>query len=206
MVAIRLVLLGLGSVIVGQAVGLAAGAMGSNAHLLATGATQFVIIVAFFFASNWKLPRLTWCKGCLLGGVGLGILATVVVWGIYWVASLCGLELKAQASVEALRLASGLPLVLMVMQSVLGAAFAEELYFRGWWLSYLCDYVSGWAAVLILALVFALIHFSSSAFVGLFVLGTILGFGALRLGVSAAMVAHMVFNLVTVVAVRGGWI
>jgi len=203
--AVRLILLGMGALLVGKIVGLGASAMGSNSGLLANGATQLVIIAAFFFGQNWHLPKLVWCKGCLLGGICLGVLSSLIVFGFYWILSLLGFAFEPQASVEALRLASGLSLVLMVMQAVFGAALAEELYFRGWWLNYLRERISGWVAVLLLAAVFALIHFTPDAFPGLLLLGLILGFAALRWGVSAAVIAHMVFNLISIVAVRGGW-
>ncbi|MHB8189334.1 MAG: CPBP family intramembrane glutamic endopeptidase [Ferrimicrobium sp.] len=94
---------------------------------------------------------------------------------------------------------------------VVGAPIAEEMFFRGLALRTIQGHLGRlsvrWRdaiAVVGSGGLFALAHFEPLQFVGLWVVGCILGFLALKTGrLGSSMVAHAGFNLVAVLALAG---
>ena len=91
--------------------------------------------------------------------------------------------------------AQGAGLLLLVLVVVVGAPLVEELVYRGLMQGAATRTLRRWPAVVAVAFFFALIHFQPVEIPGLFVIGLVLGAGALvtgRLGLS--VVTHMAFN------------
>ncbi len=98
----------------------------------------------------------------------------------------------APAVVQLASLASSAVLVLIV---VVGAPFVEELLYRGLLQGAFSRRIDDVLAVVVVAAWFALSHFRHVEYVGLFVVGLVIGVCALvtrRIGMS--IVAHMAFN------------
>ena len=94
-----------------------------------------------------------------------------------------------------------LGVALLFVIVVLGAPVVEELFFRGLLQRSLLRRVAPVLAVAISALVFGVTHFQLLQFPALVAFGAVLGFLALRTGrLGPAIVAHMAFNAVTVIA------
>lgn len=91
--------------------------------------------------------------------------------------------------------ATGAGVVLLVLVVVIGAPLVEELVYRGLLQGAAVRTTRRWPAVVAVALFFAVIHFQPVEIPGLFVIGLVLGAGALltgRLGLS--IVTHLAFN------------
>lgn len=91
--------------------------------------------------------------------------------------------------------ATGAGVVLLVLVVVIGAPLVEELVYRGLLQGAAVRTTRRWPAVVAVALFFAAIHFQPVEIPGLFVIGLVLGAGALltgRLGLS--IVTHLAFN------------
>lgn len=149
-----------------------------------------------FQASDWK---------GLLYGMLLQVAVTLLI--LVPLAALLGLEDPPQQDVadiagDASSLAGRIA-VLVVL--VVVAPVTEELLFRGVLLSRLTRAMSPWSAVAVSALVFAGIHLidPDAAFVavGLFVIGLVLGWQALRTGrLGLSILTHAGVNLLAAIA------
>jgi len=92
---------------------------------------------------------------------------------------------------------------LLVLGSAGGAAFAEELAFRGWLQNQLLERFGPRAAVFVTALVFAAAHLEPARVIYAFVLGLWLGYVALRTGsVLPAALCHAAVNGTSLVLFR----
>jgi membrane protease YdiL (CAAX protease family) len=98
----------------------------------------------------------------------------------------------------------GIGFVVFAATVVIGAPFAEELYFRGLTQPVLQRYLGGWAGLLVTSVFFGLAHAGSNpgeAIPALAFFGVVLGLLAWRTGrLGPGIVAHMTFNGITVVA------
>lgn len=91
-----------------------------------------------------------------------------------------------------------LDVVLMVVIVAIAAPVVEEIFYRGLLLEALRQRLSDNVAVVVQALVFALAHMQGVQFVGLFVVGLVLGYLKVRSGrLGPAIAAHFGFNAVT---------
>lgn len=101
--------------------------------------------------------------------------------------------------------ASGAGAVILIVIVVIGAPLVEELVYRGllqgafgrrlaqW---------SGWLAVVLVAALFALVHFAPVEYPGLFLVGLVFGACALRTGrLGMSVVTHAAFNATGLVLV-----
>ncbi len=101
--------------------------------------------------------------------------------------------------------ASGASAVLLIVIVVIGAPLVEELVYRGllqgaagrrlhqW---------RGWLALVLVAALFALVHFVPVEYPGLFLVGLVLGTCALRTGrLGMSVLAHFAFNATGLVLV-----
>ncbi len=89
---------------------------------------------------------------------------------------------------------------LLAIMVVLAAPVVEELFFRGLFLRSVALYMPGWAAVVVSALVFAVVHQQPLALPGLFVFGLAAGELTRRTGrLGPACWLHAGFNAVTLV-------
>ncbi len=92
--------------------------------------------------------------------------------------------------------ASGASTVLLVAVVVVGAPIVEELFYRGLLQRSLAARFNEGAVLVLVAAVFAAVHFRPVEFAGLFVFGLILGWAALRTGrLGPAITIHVGFNL-----------
>ena len=84
------------------------------------------------------------------------------------------------------------------LEAVLISPLIEELFFRGFLQALLKKYLSTWPAVVLSAGIFALAHMNLEAFVGLWVLGIVLGVVYEHTGsILLAIAVHACFNLST---------
>lgn len=101
--------------------------------------------------------------------------------------------------------ASGGGTVLLILVVVVGAPLVEELVYRGLLQGALGRRLQqwhGWLAVVLIAVLFALVHFSPVEYPGLFLVGLVLGACALRTGrLGMGIVAHAAFNATGLVLV-----
>jgi membrane protease YdiL (CAAX protease family) len=99
--------------------------------------------------------------------------------------------------------------VLVIVAVAVGAPIIEEMLFRGVLLSTLRRRLPAWAAVAMSAVVFAAIHLvdpnAAAAVPGLFLLGLVLGWAALRRGdLSLAIPLHSGINLLAAISLLWG--
>jgi len=86
--------------------------------------------------------------------------------------------------------------VALVAVVVIGAPVVEELFYRGLLQRSLAARFNEGAVLVVVAAVFALVHFRPIEIPGLFVFGLILGWAALRSGrLGPAITIHVGFNL-----------
>lgn len=94
--------------------------------------------------------------------------------------------------------AGGAGSVLLIAIVVLGAPLVEELVYRGLLQGALVrrlPRLAGWLAVMIIAALFALVHFAPIEYPGLFLVGLVFGACALRTGrLGLSIVTHAAFN------------
>jgi uncharacterized protein len=91
--------------------------------------------------------------------------------------------------------AGGTSTVLLVAIVVVGAPLVEELFYRGLLQRPLASRFDETAVVVIVALVFALVHFRPIEIPGLFAIGLVFGVAALRTGrLGMAIMIHVGFN------------
>ena len=104
-----------------------------------------------------------------------------------------------QESVEVFRqVKSTSQIIDFLIQAVMIAPMIEELFFRGFLLTYLKVYVKTWPAILISAAIFALAHQNLDSVLPLWVLGIILGVAYEHTGsILLPMGIHACFNLTT---------
>lgn len=92
--------------------------------------------------------------------------------------------------------ADGVLLPLLVVLVVIGAPIVEEIVYRGLLQRPLLNDLPAWVVIVVVAAVFALIHFRPVEFPGLFVVGLVFGLCAWRTGrLGMAVAAHVGFNL-----------
>jgi membrane protease YdiL (CAAX protease family) len=85
-----------------------------------------------------------------------------------------------------------------LIQAVLIAPMIEELFFRGFLLTYLKTYVTTWPAIVISAALFAVAHQNLDSVLPLWVLGIVLGVAYEHTGsILLPMGIHACFNLTT---------
>ena len=100
---------------------------------------------------------------------------------------------------------SSVGMALLILVVVVGAPLVEELVYRGLLQGTLGRRLTqwrGWLAMALVALFFALIHFSPVEYPGLFLVGLVLGACALRTGrLGLGIVTHAAFNATALVLV-----
>jgi membrane protease YdiL (CAAX protease family) len=104
-----------------------------------------------------------------------------------------------QESVEVFRQVKGASRIIdFLIQAVLIAPIIEELFFRGFLLTYLKTHLTTWAAILLSAAIFALAHQNLDSVLPLWVLGIVLGVAYEHTGsILLPMGIHACFNLTT---------
>jgi membrane protease YdiL (CAAX protease family) len=107
------------------------------------------------------------------------------------------METRARELVDA---ADGAWFLLLTVVVVIGAPLVEEAVYRGFLQGTLRRSVAPWAATLVVAALFAVIHFSVVEMPGLFAFAIVLGICFERSGgLALPIVAHMSFNATAVV-------
>jgi len=92
--------------------------------------------------------------------------------------------------------AGGASTLLLFAVVVIGAPVVEELFYRGLLQRSLADRFNEGAVLVVVAAIFAAVHFRPVEFPGLFVFGLILGYAALRARrLGPAITIHIGFNL-----------
>jgi membrane protease YdiL (CAAX protease family) len=133
-------------------------------------------------------------------GVGIGVLCSLVLIRIVYLPlealwpttfSEARLNENAQDLVDS----AGGSTWTVVAVVVVGAPLMEELFYRGLLQRSLASRYSDWLAVVGVAALFALVHFRPIEIPGLFVIGLVFGFAALRTGrLGMAIMIHVGFN------------
>lgn len=154
--------------------------------LMIASVTAMLLVPAL---QNWSSAS----PSTYLWGVGAAFVAFLGAMGAYTINSVM-LELTAPESAGAMRpdsAAAGLALLLMVAC----AAISEELLFRGLLQNALGTVLPEWQAIVMAAAAFSAYHLNAFQLLPTLVLGLVLGFVVAKSGLSAAIVAHIVFNL-----------
>lgn len=206
------VILGVGllAVAVAQVVGWCANALGANGALVGMPFAQAVIFGALFYHRHLGLPEIKW-GGCIGQGFLLGVAAWVVStilsgafgWGLH---ELFRIDTQEQSAIARLRIAGRAEFAYIAVLAGFVAPICEEIYFRGWWLNFAAGKLKPLQANFLVALVFALLHGDWTLVPGLMLAGFLFGVAALRWGMVSAIAAHIVFNFITILAARGGWL
>lgn len=140
-------------------------------------------------------------------GLGVGVLTTIVInYGIALLIESLGLELPpVQEAIQAgLRDTAIAPFVFLSVAFV--SPVAEELLFRGLLYQGLRRSLPLWPSIGLSSLAFGLIHVEPVAVVGTFAAGMVFAYVFHRTGaLSAAIAAHIGFNLPTAVALVLGY-
>jgi membrane protease YdiL (CAAX protease family) len=200
----------IGLAVVGASVGLGrlADLWGSNGAIIGLGTAQLLLLMFETNAHAFGLPIPQW-RGKIIWGVIIGLLTSIILFGLeeLWVSGMSwlGLDVVEQPMVSVLRTLSGANLATLIIMTGLVGPIVEEIYFRFWWLDWLRKRTTAVEAGLLVSLFFAFLHGGTSLFPGLFLFGCVCTFARLRWGLLAAIACHSTFNLVTIIAVRGGW-
>lgn len=133
-------------------------------------------------------------------GLGIGVLCSLVLIRIVylplealWPATFS--EAKLNENAQDLVDSAGGSTWTVVAVVVVGAPLMEELFYRGLLQRSLASRYSDWLAVVGVAALFALVHFRPIEIPGLFVIGLVFGFAALRTGrLGMAIMIHAGFN------------
>lgn len=147
-----------------------------------------------------------------LVGVPIGVVAQLALIPLLYVPLRAGWpdtfddDRLADTARDLLDRADGGLIVLLVALVVVGAPVVEEIFFRGMLQRPLVAAAGGalgrWGAVVLVAALFAAVHFRPVEFVGLFAIGLVLGACTLLTGrIGMAIVAHVAFNATGIVAV-----
>jgi membrane protease YdiL (CAAX protease family) len=199
------VLLALGVAVVAVTFGMRAwlNSVGADGEVIGIPFGQLVIVLALIFSDRLGLPKLRW-SGCVLKGLFMGVGASLLayLWGVLM--AFYGAPLQDQPILLKISSAGPLEFALLGMVAGIFGPFVEEVYFRGWWQGVLAQTLSPGSAIILVAFVFAVLHGVPLLLPGLWIAGCIFGITAYRWGLTAAIVAHAVFNSVTIVAARSG--
>ena len=102
---------------------------------------------------------------------------------------------------------SGAGVALLIVVVVVGAPLVEELVYRGLLQGAVGRRLpqwGGWLALILVAAMFALVHFVPIEYPGLFLVGLVLGVCALRTGrLGMSVLAHLAFNATGLALVAG---
>jgi len=122
--------------------------------------------------------------------------------GSDWLFDFFRLPHPEEDSVEQFRQLNRLSLILIfIFQAVIFSPVVEELFFRGFLLTFLKNYTSPVLAIVLSAGVFACAHVSLGAFIPLWFLGIVLGVAYEHTGsLFVPMTIHGCFNLATALA------
>lgn len=135
-------------------------------------------------------------------------LPVITLLGFAWKSGLqlCGLETPEQQMVDIFRQAdSPQKLILLIGLAVVVAPLTEEIIFRAGLFRYLRTRLPRWAALLVPAAVFALLHSNAVAFLPLLALGILFSLAYERTGrISVTIIAHGLFNLHTILLIMAG--
>lgn len=206
---LTVIAVGLASVCVAQIVGWSASRMGASGELVGVPFGQAVILGALMLSGTLGLPKLCCGKWTVLGilvGAGTWMVAMAVTWG--WTEALkwVGVSLNDQPLVQQLSVAGPAEFAFIAIVAGCWAPIVEEIYFRGWLLKLGREKMPGMVAVALIAVIFAVLHGDAIFLPGLLVAGIGFGCAALAWGMNSAIAAHITFNLITIIAIRGGWL
>ena len=134
-------------------------------------------------------------------GVPLGVITQLVLVRLVYVPleslwprtfALDKIEERARTTYDS---ANGSGLVLLVLVVVVGAPLVEELAYRGLLQGAFTRRLNDWIGVIVVAALFAVVHFQPVEIPGLFVVGLVLGICAVRTGrLGLAVITHLTFN------------
>ena len=142
-----------------------------------------------------------WVRWVDVLGLGVGVLGNLVLIRLVylpleaiWPATFSDDRLNENAR-DLVDRASGSSTVLLVLVVVIGAPVVEELFYRGLLQRSLASRFNEGAVLVVVAFVFAVVHFRPIEIPGLFVIGLVFGFAALRSGrLGPAIMIHAGFN------------
>jgi uncharacterized protein len=196
--------------VVGQ-VGRAAGLAEAPAAALALAVGQLALLLGVIWGLRRGLaPMLCWrwsyrhllCGGLI--GVGAYLLAALLM---QLIEQLSGGALPLQSSVELLQRSTGGERIGWIILAGVGAPIIEEIYFRGVWQQLVAQRWGSRLAIVSVALLFALLHSDVPLLLPiLWLVACLWGWAAERWGLGAAVVAHLLFNWMTITAILLGFV
>lgn len=135
----------------------------------------------------------------LLAGMGLQIVVAFATYPLIQVMFPDGAPEQGVAGI-AQGTATSIEIILMFLSVAVLAPIVEEIIFRGMLMSWMYRFMGKWAAIILSAAVFASIHLmdwnSRAAVPGLFIIGIVLGWAAIKRGdLSLAIPLHAGVNL-----------
>ncbi len=156
--------------------------------------------------TDWRRAfQLVWNPRAWAMGIGVGLAAVLIGYPLQYLAAeglrWLGREPKSQEAVLLLAEAGWGGRATIGLMVVVGAAFAEEVLFRGIFYQSIRDTGRPRLAVWVTAVLFGAIHFNLAAFVPLALFGAALAWLYERTGtLGAGIAAHATFNLVGFIA------
>ncbi|MDB6093129.1 MAG: Abortive infection protein [Verrucomicrobia bacterium] len=142
------------------------------------------------------------------GAVFLISVPVVSVVSLLWLGllKLCHIDAPQQEAIDLLRNArSSLPFAILLFSAIVIAPINEELLFRAGIFRFVRSHLPRWAALLLPAVIFGLMHMNVASFAPLVALGIIFSLAYERTGrISTTMVAHALFNLMATLLVMAG--
>ncbi len=173
--------------------------------IVATLAFQLSLLLGMLVHRLGFSRRSTPLPFAFAGAAGSGLatflvaLPVVTVVGLIWQAllALCGIKPEIQEAIDLLRFTDSVWLRgLLLFVAVVVAPVTEELIFRAGLFRFLRTRWPRWAALLLPAVLFALLHLNLGSFVPLVALALVFSLAYERTGnVGTTIVAHALFNL-----------
>lgn len=171
------------------------------ATMLLLQAAFFVVPLTYYGAVQKKAPVLRMpLKAQPRAAFGV-VLAPLTILAFYLPTQLftIALDKMGYAFAAGVNLDTAGKIVLGLFAMVIVAPFVEELIFRGFLLSGLCDAFKKWGAALLSGLAFSLMHMNPEQTVYQFFLGVVCALAALESGsILSAMAVHATSNLLAV--------
>jgi hypothetical protein len=142
--------------------------------------------------------------GAAVGAATQFILVPLIYLPILWFVDIDQDELERPARELTDRASGPIGVVLLVLIVGIGAPIIEEIFYRGLVQRSMIRRIGEWPGIVVTALIFGAVHFEWLQFPALALFGLVLGVLAHRTGrLGPSIAAHMVFNMVTVIALLG---
>jgi uncharacterized protein len=142
--------------------------------------------------------------GAFWGFVTQLLIIPLIYIPLFWLTDISGDDLQEPARGLTERATDPVGVVLLVLIVGIGAPIVEEIFYRGLLQRVLIRLLGTWPGVILTAVLFGVVHFQFLQLPALAVFGLVAGILTLRTGrLGPAIVAHVAFNMITVVLLVG---